>query len=160
MEKLYLVDQRGTGILEILVMSGVILLVTQFMMQSFSDFKIFQKNKKFQMSHFQLRSYLNDSVNCFKTISNLGGSCNIGEPIEIVSNSDINPILINSYSYKKVGRYLVRAQCATCNDCVSGVAIDIEAMLVDNKKQAIVHPIYKTKGWFSVFKNKPFKCVF
>ena len=112
------------------------------------------------MSYLFLKSYLNNSVDCEKTISNAGGSCSVGDDIEIASASSNSPILIrigseDEMNFRKVGPYLVRAQCGT------GGTINVEAMLVNKKKKQVEHPIYKTKGWISLYEDDiPFKCTF
>ena len=149
--------QRGAGLIEVLIMSGVMLMLVMFMMQSFSNFNKFQKHKKIQLNELFLRSYINDSVDCDQTLSNLGGSCSSVSQIEIASNSETEDILVklgnkSSNDYTKIGDFQVRAFC------LKNGKIKLQKRLVGKQNQPVKHPLHNTAKWTPLYKNIDFKC--
>ncbi|NRA46523.1 MAG: hypothetical protein HRU09_16350, partial [Oligoflexales bacterium] len=139
--------QKGAGLIEMVVMSGILIIVIQFMVQTFNNFKKFQRNKKLQMSTLFVKSYINNMVDCEKTMDALPGSCTPGQDIRLESTSqqhqDKNIALVRIgsletndegeefHDYRKIGRYVVRATCGADNN------IQVQAMLVNKKKQSV-----------------------
>lgn len=153
--------QKGSGIIEVLIMSGVLLVVIQFMMQSFLNFKTFQKHKDIQMSNLFLKDYINSAADCTATRVELDGDCDPGDAVEIFSNSSLEPTLIKKpkkESYTKISGYQIYAECVTCKKCNNDVRIDVKARLVNKNDKPIVHPIYKTSDWISLYEEVNFKC--
>ena len=155
-------NQKGIGILELVIATGITVLVIGFMMMYFTNFEGYQKHQKLKMSIIFIKNFINNSVHCEKTILNAGGSCTGGDDLKIISKSANKPTLIRIgstdgkvYNYRRIGRYMVRARCEE-----EGNKIQIDAVLVNQKKQAIEHPIYKTKGWIPLYVDVPFKCTF
>ena len=150
-------SQKGSGILEVLVMSGILLIIIGFLFQSFTNFSNFQRYKKISLNELFLKNYLNDAVDCVSTAEDIGTTCKPGEHLELLSKSPTKPTLIKDGSeddlYTKIGSFLVKASCGKENK------INIKSKLVNKNNQPVKHPIYKTQGWKKLYKNIDFKCT-
>ena len=157
-------NERGAGLLEIVILSGILLFVIQTMIQSFSNFMSYQKSVEVEMSSHFLKNFVNQSVDCETTVAKLDNSCNHGEKIELTSHLGDPLIRIGSESannFSTIGKFQVRAICKKCKKCNESqkLAIKIEARLLNNNNVVINHPIYKNKDWFPVYNQNPFKCI-
>ena len=165
-------DQRGAGLLEVLIVSGLLLMIIEYMTQSLAQGQGMQKRYKLKTSTLFLESFVNNSVNCAATKSLIGGKCLNNKFVEILSGShDNNSVLIKIGStkkdengnkildYTKVGKYLVRAKCNRKDN-----KIMVQANLVNKNNKPIKQPYSKKIGWFDLsksYKNNDFefKCV-
>ena len=154
--------QRGAGIIEIIMVTGLLVVVFQATFYFFSHFKKFQKHKKNQIDKYLMVSHINDSVDCESTIERAGYSCAIGQELEIASSLSASNTLIKTGSdnYSKIGNYLLRAKCRVCDSCESGKKIQIEALLVNSNNQPAIHPVRnRLSRWINLYSKIPFKCM-
>lgn len=151
-------SEKGAGLIEVLIASGVLLVVINILMQSFLNFKKFQKYENMQLSTLFLKNYINEKVDCDATVEEIKGSCKQGSAIELVSKK--GKVLIEKAKkdsdYTKIGNYQVRAVCGPDS------AIDIESRLVNSKNQPVPHPLKTNlkanELWVSMYKNVKFQC--
>ena len=154
-------SEKGAGLIEILIVSGVLLFVIQFLMQSFLNFKSFQKYENMQLSTLFLKNYINEEVDCEKTMAAYT-TCTEGQAMQLIDRDD--QVLIATAKDKKYSvikkRYQVRAICSACEDCPGGVTIDVESRIVNSKGKPVKHPLRGKPVWVSLYKKVPFQCSF
>ncbi|MFK7823388.1 MAG: hypothetical protein AB8G05_04495 [Oligoflexales bacterium] len=173
MKESYFKSQCGAGLLETLIMSGILIMTVQLMMQVFMNFKRFEKQKHLKLLSLYVKSEINKDVDCATTLDDLGFTCSDGDYVEIAKTAAETLIEIGTpgdlTTYTRVGnRYLVRAKCESCTigpACSGGIRISVEGLLVTkphptNPIRAIKHPIYKTDDWFPLYDKVPFMCGF
>ena len=134
--------QRGSGLLEVVIMSGVLLTIIGFMYNSFSNYKKFQKYTNMRTNELFLTDYIKSAADCEGTFLALGGSCSYGENIEVLSHLDFSKPLVKvsdtaDKNYTKIGSYQVRAICLKNNN------IKLEKRLVNDSNKPVKHPLRK-----------------
>ena len=153
-------DEKGAGLIEILIVSGLLIVIFQFLMQSFTNFNKFQGKKENQMAQVALKSYINEAVSCAKTIANWPVSCSDQDTLEIISGAD--QLLIKNPDddgFTKIGNFQVKAVCEVCEDCDS-VTVNIQSRLVNLNDKPVRDPLTGKKTWVSLYKKIPFPCEF
>lgn len=159
-------NEKGAGLIEVLIVSVILLVTFQFLMQSFLNFNSFQSKKKVQMSQLAIKDYINEAVDCEKTMEELGSSCDPGEFLELTASDDETLVKKSSKSGKnstKIGEYQVRAVCKEfkeCEDCSEVVGIGIETRRVNDKNKAVKDPLTGKTDWVELYKKIPFQCSF
>ena len=150
--------QKGAGLIEILIASGVLLFIVQYVMQSLLNFKDFQKYENLQLSNFFLKNYVNELVDCENTMDKVE-SCKTGDEISLYDSEDEIFVPIPASSKKMFRRYKVRAICSACEDCPGGKTIDVESLALKDGKPDN-HPHRSKPVLISLYLKIAFKCPF
>lgn len=151
-------NEKGTGIIEVLVVLGIVLIIFTFLIDSFLNLNKLQKKKQTQIGHLIVKLYVNEYTDCNKTQQKNGNSCSKGSSLELIGSDGSTVINKSSSQYTNIGpNYQVRAICD------EGGRIDIQSRRVKNGKP-IKDPLTgkipgkDSNGWISQFNKIPFSC--
>ena len=158
------VNQKGSGMIGIILISAVILtLMVTLSQYSLSSQKV---HKYYSLKSYKeaFKNLIRGSMDCGKTIKNIDPdlrACNIGQRLE-VSKMDDSILLQASGPYAKIGSFQFRAECRQCQDCwaIRKNEIGIYFRLVDKNNNPVEHPVYGDTRWFSLFEDGELKCQF
>ena len=160
--------QRGSGLLEVIVMSSIIVVIILGLSKLFVNYNKFELKMSYKRDNFLLKKDINEQVGCFRTLKDLGFTCNPGDNVQISKYHLKHPeVLIKAGSDGDLSTftrfhdiYLVRAKCETCSvsaTCINGRRIKVEKRRVSRTG---VTPIKHFTDWSNLYNRIPFKCIF
>ena len=161
-------NQQGMGLLEVIIASAILVVILKFMHQALQNFSQFQKNEENQMSEIFIRNYLNELSECGTTMSELNYTCSPTNEVRVISRyideegNDLPLIKTMNFDgeYTEVGRTQLRAVCAECVDCNSGLKIEVQMRKLTSTGKVKKNPLTGKKDWKNLYRNINFQCLF
>ena len=153
-------DQRGIGLVEVIIFSAIALFTLNLLNTYFGKFNKVIKHREIEFAKMQLKNYLQNATNCQATTAALTKSCSSKNYIAIKSKSGEEDLIESFGSTATViGNFKLRAFCAACDFCSNGKKIVIESQLVDSRGNTWKNPITRLQGWNDLYPEIPFGCA-
>ena len=157
--------QDGSGLIETIILSGVLFALVQHMFQYQMNATRVSKINSIRASVAILKKHILGKMDCGETIWNIDPNwqeCQLGQQLEVYSNDSSKSVLIaGSAPYTLIENFQVRAVCRHCDNCWRAKSeISFEYRLVDSAQKVKKHLLYNDDRWTKVFKDGELHCQF
>ena len=160
-------NQKGFGILEVLVFIGVITMLSYYLFQKQTNTinEMLSHYNKITNKEFLKKKILAE-MDCGKTIQTIDPDwiqCTENARLTIYSRDTTNPILIKGTgTFTTWGNIQIKSRCIKCIKCwaPSNFEIGFEFRRVDSLGNPLKDNLFGDTRWSQIFKDGELSCIF